>query len=165
MRDYRTYPWKPEAFSRLVSQKWAGPPPYAHLILICSSKPAQVIQEFLLERKSRFMHRNLARLGLTKIREMRGNIPRILEMFGELRLSLFHRYFRFMFTFVFLYHLFLLFLEQETFPFIDQLHNSPHSVSVVFYLEQNSGICGFLSESAANAAGAFVRMAFAHAHG
>lgn len=79
---------------------------------------------------------------------MRGNIPRTLEMFGELRLSLFRRYFRFIFTFVFLEHLFpRLFLEQETFSSIDQRHNPPHSVFVVFYFEQNSGICGFLCES------------------
>lgn len=60
---------------------------------------------------------------------MRGNIPRTLEMFGELRLSLFRRYFRFIFTFVFLEHLFpRLFLKQETFSSIDQLHN-PHFIS------------------------------------
>lgn len=153
-----------------VSQKWAGPPPDAHLILICSSRPAQVIQEFAFWNeslwKSRFMHRNLVRLRLRKIKERRGNIPRILEMFGELRLSLFHRYFRFMYAFVFLDHLslvFRLFLSEETFSFTDQLHNSPHSVFVVFYVEQNSCICGFLSEPVANTAGTFLRMACAHA--
>lgn len=77
--------------------------PHAHLILIGCSKPAQVIQEFAFWTeslwKSRVMHRNPVRLRSTKIREMRGNIPRVLKRFGELRLSLFHRYFRFVYMF------------------------------------------------------------------
>lgn len=81
-----------------------APDPYLFLQTCAGESRVRLLNESLW--KSRFMHGNLVRLRWTKIKERRGSIPRILEMFGELRLSLFSRYFPFLFTFVFLDHLF-----------------------------------------------------------